>query len=129
MNGFAERNPNLKVFNAIMHLDEETPHLHIDYVPFSTGNKRGYPPKVSLKGALKAQGFVGVGRFDTEWKRWVESEKQCLAEIMERYQMEWLQKGTHEKHLSVYEYEKKMRKAEVEELEQEISSQKDIIAD
>ena len=51
------------------------------------------------------------------------------AEIMERYQMEWLQKGTHEKHLSVYEYEKKMRKAEVEELEQEISSQKDIIAD
>ena len=44
MNGFAERNPNLKVFNAIMHLDEETPHLH-DYVPFSTGNKRGYPPK------------------------------------------------------------------------------------
>ena len=70
-----------------------------------------------------------MGRFDTEWKRWVESEKQCLAEIMERYQMEWLQKGTHEKHLSVYEYEKKMRKAEVEELEQEISSQKDIIAD
>lgn len=43
--------------------------------------------------------------------------------------MEWLQKGTHEKHLSVYEYERKMRKAEVEELEQEISSQKDIIAD
>ena len=78
---------------------------------------------------MKAQGFVGVGRFDTEWKRWVESEKQCLAEIMERYQMEWLQKGTHEKHLSVYEYEKKMRKVEVEELEQEISSQKDIIAD
>ena len=70
-----------------------------------------------------------MGRFDTEWKRWVESEKQCLAEIMERYQMEWLQKGTHEKHLSVYEYEKKMRKAEVEELEQEISSQKGIIAD
>ena len=34
--------------------------------------------------------------------------------------MEWLQKGTHEKHLSVYEYEKKMRKAEVEELEQEL---------
>lgn len=128
MNGFEERNPNLRVFNAVMHLDEETPHLHIDYVPFSTGNKRGLETKVSLKGALKAQGFVGAGRFDTEWKRWVESEKQCLAEIMERYQMEWLQKGTHEKHLSVYDYEKKMRKAEVAELEQEISGQKDKIA-
>ncbi|MCM1234228.1 MAG: hypothetical protein NC489_29335, partial [Ruminococcus flavefaciens] len=110
------------------HLDEETPHLHIDYVPFSTGNKRGLSTKVSLKGALKAQGFVGTGRFDTEWKRWVESEKECLAEIMERYKMEWLQKGTHEKHLSVYDYEKKMRKAEVAELEQEISGQKDKIA-
>lgn len=128
MQGFGERNPNLRVFNAVMHLDEETPHLHIDYVPFSTGNKRGLETKVSLKGALKAQGFVGAGRFDTEWKRWVESEKQCLAEIMERYQMEWLQKGTHEKHLSVYDYEKKMRKAEVQELEQEISKQKDKIA-
>ena len=128
MLGFQERNPNLRVFNAVMHLDEETPHLHIDYVPFSTGNKRGLETKVSLKGALKAQGFVGTGRFDTEWKRWVESEKQCLAEIMERYQMEWLQKGTHEKHLSVYDYEKKMRKVEVEELEKEISGQKDQIA-
>ena len=128
MNGFQERNPNLRVFNAVMHLDEETPHLHIDYVPFSTGNKRGLSTKVSLKGALKAQGFVGTGRFDTEWKCWIEHEKQCLAEIMERYQMEWLQKGTHEKHLSVYDYEKKMRKAEVLELEQEISGQKDIMA-
>ena len=128
MMGFQERNPNLRVFNAVMHLDEETPHLHIDYVPFSTGNRRGLSTKVSLKGALKAQGFVGTGRFDTEWKRWVESEKQCLAEIMEHYKMEWLQKGTHEKHLSVYDYEKKMRKAEVEELEPEISGQKDKIA-
>ena len=128
MMGFQERNPNLRVFNAVMHLDEETPHLHIDYVPFSTGNKRGLETKVSLKGALKAQGFVGTGRFDTEWKRWVECEKHCLAEIMEHYKMEWLQKGTHEKHLSVYDYEKKMRKAEVAELEQEISDQKDKIA-
>ncbi|MCI8564237.1 MAG: recombinase [Lachnospiraceae bacterium] len=128
MMGFQERNPNIWVFNAVMHLDEETPHLHIDYVPFSTGNRRGLSTKVSLKGALKAQGFVGTGRFDTEWKRWVESEKQCLAEIMERHQMEWLQKGTHEKHLSVYDYEKKMRKAEIAELEQEISDRKDKIA-
>lgn len=85
--------------------------------------------RTSKQEKLKAQGFVGTGRFDTEWKRWVESETECLAEIMERYQMEWLQKGTHEKHLSVYDYVKKMRKAEVEELEREISGQKDKIAD
>ena len=109
-------------------MDEATPHLHIDFVPYSTENKRGLSTKVSLKGALKAQGFVGSGRHDTEWKRWVENEKQCLAKIMEKYSMEWMQKGTHEKHLSVYDYEKKMRKAEVEELEQVITDKEDRIA-
>lgn len=128
MEEFQKRNPNLRVFNAVLHLDEETPHLHIDFVPFSKGNKRGLETKVSLKGALKAQGFVGTGRHDTEWKRWVESEKKCLAEIMKERNMEWKQKGTHEKHLSVYDFEKKMRKAEMEELEQKISQQGDRIA-
>lgn len=128
MEEFQKRNPNLRVFNAVLHLDEETPHLHIDFVPFSTANKRGLETKVSLKGALKAQGFVGTGRHDTEWKRWVESEKKCLAEIMKERDMEWKQKGTHEKHLSVYDYEKKMRKAEVEELEQVITDKEDRIA-
>ena len=126
--GFQERNPNLRVFIAVLHMDEATPHLHIDFVPYSTENKRGLSTKVSLKGALKAQGFVGSGRHDTEWKRWVENEKQCLAKIMEKYSMEWMQKGTHEKHLSVYDYEKKMRKAEVEELEQVITDKEDRIA-
>lgn len=31
--GFQERNPNFHVFNAVMHLDEATPHLHLDYIP------------------------------------------------------------------------------------------------
>lgn len=118
MEGFQQRNPNLRVFNAVLHMDEATPHLHIDFVPFSTGNTRGLETKVSFKGAMKAQGFVGTGRQDTEWNRWIRHEKECLAEIMEKYHVEWLQKGTHEKHLSVYDFEKKMRKAEVEELEE-----------
>ena len=39
-----------------------------------------------------------MGRFDTEWKRWVESEKQCLAEIMERYRP-----GEHDRTLMALE--------------------------
>lgn len=127
MSDFQKRNPNLRVFNAVLHMDEATPHLHIDFVPFSTGNKRGLETKVSLKGALKAQGFEGTGRHDTEWGKWVASEKACLAEIMEKYQLKWLQKGTHEKHLSVYDYEKKMRMQEVKELEQEMIGKKEQI--
>ena len=59
---FQERNPNLYLFNCVMHLDEATPHLHIDFVPFTTDSKRGLDTRVSMKGALKQQGFSGTGR-------------------------------------------------------------------
>ena len=75
--GFQERNPNLKVFSAHLHMDEATPHLHIDFVPFTTGSKRGLDTRVSLKQALAAQGFKGGTRGDTEWKQWVNAEKIC----------------------------------------------------
>lgn len=55
--GFQERNPQLRVFSAHLHMDEATPHLHIDFVPFTTGSKRGLDTRVSLKKALEAQGF------------------------------------------------------------------------
>ena len=112
--GFQERNPQLKVFSAHLHMDEATPHLHIDFVPFATGSKRGLETRVSLKQALSAQGFKGGSRGDTEWSQWVQSEKEQLAAVMERHGVEWEQKGTHEKHLSVLEYKKQEREKEVE---------------
>ena len=59
MRGFEERNPQLKVFSAHLHMDEATPHLHIDFIPYITGSKRGLSTRVSLKKALEAQGFKG----------------------------------------------------------------------
>ncbi len=97
---------NLYVFSAHLHMDEETPHLHIDFVPYITGSKRGLDTRVSLKSALAAEGFTGGTRGATELNQWIASEKQELATVMERYGVEWLQKGTHEKHLSVLEFEK-----------------------
>ena len=113
---FQKRNPYLRVFSAHLHMDEATPHLHIDFVPFTTNSKRGLDTRVSLKQALCNQGFIGNSKHETEWSLWVESEKAELAKVMERYGVEWEQKGTHEKHLSVYDYEKKMRSQEVEKL-------------
>lgn len=118
--GFQERNPQLRVFSAHLHLDEATPHLHIDFVPFITGSKRGLDTRVSLKQALFAQGFKGGSRGDTEWSQWVLSEKEQLAAIMERYGIEWEQKGTHEKHLSVLDYKKQERTEEIKQLESKI---------
>lgn len=117
MRDFRQRNPTLRVFSAYLHMDEATPHLHIDFVPFTTGSKRGLETRVSLKQALAALGFKGGTRSDTEWNQWVASEKGQLAAVMERHGIEWEQKGTHEKHLSVLDFEKKERAKEVAALE------------
>lgn len=117
MRDFPKRNPTLRVFSAYLHMDEATPHLHVDFVPFTTGSKRGLETRVSLKQALAALGFKGGTRSDTEWNQWVASEKRQLAAVMERHGIEWEQKGTHEKHLSVLDFEKKERAREVADLE------------
>ena len=114
---FQERNPNLRVFSAHLHMDEATPHLHIDFVPFTTGSKRGLDTRVSLKQALAAQGFKGGTRGDTEWSQWVRSEKEQLSNLMERHGIEWEDKGTHDKHLSVLDYKKEQRAKEIAALE------------
>lgn len=117
MKGFQERNPQLRVFSAHLHMDEATPHLHIDFVPFTTGSKRGLDTRVSLKQALAAQGFKGGTRGDTEWSQWVRSEKERLSLVMERHGIEWEDKGTHDKHLSVLDYKKEQRAKEIAVLE------------
>ena len=123
--GFQERNPNLKVFSAHLHMDEATPHLHIDFVPFTTGSKRGLDTRVSLKQALAAQGFKGGTRGDTEWNQWVSAEKSALAFVMERHGIEWEHKGTHEKHLSVLDYKKQEREKEIAVLDNQLAEKKD----
>ena len=123
--GFQERNPQLKVFSAHLHMDEATPHLHIDFVPFTTGSKRGLDTRVSLKQALAAQGFKGGTRGDTERNQWVRAEKSALAFVMERHGIEWEHKGTHEKHLSVLDYKKQEREKEINALEDKLVEKKD----
>jgi len=105
-------------------MDEATPHLHIDFVPFTTDSKRGLETRISLKQALAAQGFKGGTRSETEWNQWVQSEKEHLAAEMKRNDINWEHKDTHEKHLSVYDYEKKMRATEVAELDEKLDDKK-----
>ena len=122
MQSFQQRNPTLRVFSAHLHMDEATPHLHIDFIPFTTGSKRGLETRVSLKKALEALGFMGGTKSHTELNQWIESEKQALASIMARHDIEWEQKGTHEEHLSVLDYKKQERSKEVAALENQIDT-------
>ena len=118
MQGFQERNPTLRVFGAFLHMDEATPHLHIDFVPYVSGWKgKGLDTKVSLKQALKALGFAGGSKRESELNQWINAEKEQLAAVMKRHGIEWEQKGTHEEHLSVLDFKKQERSKEVAALE------------
>ena len=125
MKEFQTRNPQLHVFSAHLHMDEATPHLHIDFVPFMTGSKRGLDTRVSLKQALAAQGFTGGTRGDTEWSQWVRAEKEQLAQVMERHGIEWEQLGAHDEHLNVIDFKKVQRVKEVSVLEEAISEKQE----
>ena len=122
MQSFQQRNPTLRVFSAHLHMDEATPHLHIDFIPFTTGSKRGLETRVSLKKALEALGFTGGTKSHTELNQWIEAEKQALASIMAQHDIEWEQKGTREEHLSVLDYKKQERSKEVAALETQIGA-------
>ena len=129
MRDFQRRNPTLRVFSAYLHMDEATPNLHIDFVPYTTGSRRGIDTRVSLKQALSALGFKGGTRRETELNQWVAYEKEQLAAVMLEHGIEWEKKGTHENHLSVLDFEKKERAKEVAELEQSISDGKERLSD
>ena len=123
--GFVERNKSLRVFSAHIHMDEATPHLHIDFVPFTTGSKRGLDTRVSLKQALAELGFTGGTKRQTEWNQWINSEKNELERVMEKYGVKRLEKGEHKEHLSVYEFKCEQRKEEVKALDNEIDGLKE----
>ena len=117
---FQLRNPQLYVIGAYIHLDEETPHLHLNFVPWVSGCKRGLETKTSLKAALATRGFASEGKGNTEWKQWAEAEKDDIALIMRRYGIDWKKKNTHNQHLSVLDYKKQERVKEVAALEEEL---------
>lgn len=104
MRDFEKRNPNLKVFNAVMHLDEATPHLHIDFIPVKRNNVKGLSVKVSMKGALKEQGFTSANKMQNEWATWEETEHKAMTDILRAHDLDRDIKNVRREHLTVDEY-------------------------
>ena len=79
---FQERNPNLYLFNCVMHLDEATPHLHIDYIPVAHGYKTGMETRNSLTKALQQMGFAkAVSKKENETVAWQQRERAYLTDL------------------------------------------------
>ena len=124
---FQERNPHLRVFNMVLHMDEATPHLHVDFVPVATEQSRGLSTRVSMKQALKQQGFVGVGRKQTEWSAWMEREKEALTEIAQQHDFEIISLGTSRPHMDLPQF--KEAAARLEAVQQQTAAAEQELAE
>ena len=124
---FQERNPHLRVFNAVLHMDEATPHIHIDFVPVATEQTRGLQTRVSMKQALKQQGFTSLGRNMTEWRAWMDREKQTLAELAQAHEFEIVSLGGGRKHMDLPEYREAAQRLEAAQ-EQVMATEQEIAA-
>ena len=79
---FQERNPNLYLFNAVLHMDEATPHLHLDYIPVAHVYKTKMHTRNSLTKALQEMGIEpAVSKNDTETMHWQQREREYLMEM------------------------------------------------
>ena len=125
MQSFQQRNPTLRVFSAHLHMDEATPHLHVDFVPVATGQSRGLSTRVSMKQALKQQGFESLGRKQTEWKAWMEREKVSLGEIAQVHDFEIISLGGGRPHMDLPEYRAAAQRLEAVQ-EQVAAAEQDI---
>ena len=125
MKSFERRNPNLKVFNAVMHLDEATPHLHIDFVPITHSGSRGLSTRVSMSGALREQGFTSANKMQNEWAAWEERERDIMTDILRAHDLSRDVKNDTHAHLTVDEYkQQEMKKAEIRKLNAHINELK-----
>lgn len=112
MTGFQERNTNFYVFNAVLHMDEATPHIHLDYIPIGH-YKRGQDIQNGIAQALKEMGF-GVGK--DAIARWRESEVEVLNQICREHGIIPTQPQKSRGTLTIPEYkEQKLKTIELTE--------------
>lgn len=119
--GFEERNPNLKLIGAYIHMDEASPHLHLDYVPVATGYSRGLETRNSLDKAMKQMGFQpeSESRKNNATKLWKENERAVFGQICRGLGLEVEpERKSERKSLTVDEY-KEARDEMIGEIEQE----------
>ena len=135
---FQERNPNLYLFNCVMHLDEATPHLHIDYIPVAHGYKTGMETRNSLTKALQQMGFAkAVSKKENETVAWQQRERAYLTDLCREKGIDIEVLGIQRDNLSLPEYKAAMQKVEklehqgvtIEENNQRLAEQAEKLAD
>lgn len=80
---FQKRNKNFVVYNAVVHNDEATPHLHFNCIPIANGYKRGLETRVSINKALDNEGYK-ISREDNrkQFTDFQHAEANAIAQTM-----------------------------------------------
>lgn len=91
-----ERNPNMQIIGAYYHADEETPHLHLDYVPVAH-NTKGLSVENSLTKALKEQGLETKAADKAKGTAYATAQSQWI-----RQQNDYLEQLCSEKGFSIH---------------------------
>ena len=118
---FQERNPNLILFNAVLHMDEATPHLHLDYIPVAHGYKSGMKTRNSLTKGLREMGIApAFSKKDNETMHWQERERKYILDLCKGHDIEIETLGIQRDDYSIPEYKQAMREKEAAEAEIEI---------
>lgn len=112
---FEKNYPNLKVIGAVIHLDEATPHLHMDIVPYAENSKNGLKHKVSFEKAIEQMGFEPEeSQVNKKAKKplifngFRNHSMKLLENILNEEGMERDIKHNTKKHLEPAEYREKM---------------------
>lgn len=120
---FQKNNPRLAVVGIYLHMDEASPHLHIDYVPTAGGYKKGIACRNSLDRAMRQMGYKSVSATENATKAWKDAQRAAFGEICRAHGLEVSpETPTERRNLTVPEY--KQLKDDIADLSQDIK-QKD----
>lgn len=97
---------NMKIFNSVIHVDESTPHIHIDFIPVGEGYKKGLEKRASMQKALQNLGFSNYADFRNELM-------QKFEEVAKKHDIERKRDvAVGERHLTIQDYRALQRMAE-----------------
>lgn len=127
VSSFEERNPNLKIYNAVIHNDESCPHVHLNVVPVASGYKNGLQKQPSFDKALRQQDGLKDSKssFDL-FESFRNQEVDYVAELLQEYSIDRELVGTNN---IKNHHEYKELKEELEELDEEIEEKESALSD
>lgn len=102
------------ILGVYVHMDESTPHVHIDFIPLAHNYKKGLQVRNSLDKCLREMGYTSKNKKINATTAWQFDLRDQLVEICKKHGLEasWSKHDVAEEHLTVAQHKKLMRIAE-----------------